>query len=331
MMSRRIFAPFSLFLLLAVGFQTVFAQESSRSTENALDWLKKMAEAPRRHNYSGTFVYYANGHVETSRIVHKTDQAGERERIEVLDGSPRIVFRDNDEMQCYLPESKKIYTEKRWFRKFFPDILPFPLDDVDRNYYVKETGRERISDYECQVLSLMPRDPFRYGYQFWIDAKTGVPVKAAVVNGNQIIEQFAFAQLEIDKEIDPSQLKPNQVLVADDWQTTNLLTSILKEGDLQWQIKNLPAGFRKLVEMKRNLTEKTALVDHIAVSDGLATVSVFIEPISKDAPSPVPGFFTSRGAINIYVRTLDDHKITAVGEVPLETIKLIGDSVVKKN
>lgn len=331
MMSRRIFALFSLFLLAVISFQAVCAQELSRSTESALDWLKKMADAPRRHNYSGTFVYYANGYMETSRIVHKADQAGERERIEILDGSPRIVFRTNDEMQCYLPDSKKIYTEKRWFRKFFPDILPFPLDDVDRNYYVKETGRERVSDYECQVLSLTPRDSFRYGYQFWIDAKTGVPVKAAVVNGDQIIEQFAFAQLEIDREIDPSQLKPDQILVTNDWKTTSLLTSILNEGELQWQIKNLPAGFRKLVEMKRNLTEKTALVDHIAVSDGLATVSVFIEPISKDAPSPVPGFFTSRGAINIYVRMLDDHKITTVGEVPLETIKRIGDSVVKKN
>lgn len=331
MMSRRIFALFSLFLLAAISFQTACAKELSRSTESALDWLKIMADAPRRHNYSGTFVYYADGHVETSRIVHKTDQTGERERIEVLDGSPRIVFRNNDEMQCYLPESKKIFTEKRWFRKFFPDILPFPLDDVDRNYYVKEAGQERVSDYECQVLSLIPRDSFRYGYQFWIDTKTGVPVKAAVVNGSQIIEQFAFAQLEIDREIDSSQLKPGQTLIADDWKTTNLLTSILNEGELQWQIKSLPTGFKKLVEMKRNLVEKTALVDHIAVSDGLATVSVFIEPISKDAPSPVPGFFTSRGAINIYVRTLDDNKITTVGEVPLETIKLIGDSVVKKN
>lgn len=331
MMSHRIFAPFSLFLLALINFQAAYAQELSHSTESALDWLKKMADAPRRHNYSGIFVYYANGHVETSRIVHKTDQTGERERIEVLDGSPRIVFRNNDEMQCYLPESKKIFTEKRWFRKFFPDILPFSLDEVDRNYYVKEIGRERVSSYECQVLSLTPRDPLRYGHQFWIDAKTGLPIKAAVVNGNQIIEQFAFAQLEIDGEIDSDQLKPGQTLIADDWKTMSLLTSILNEGELHWRINSLPSGFRKLVEMKRNLAEKTALVDHIAVSDGLATVSVFIEPVSKDAPSPVSGFFTSRGAINIYVRTLGDNKITTVGEVPLKTIKLIGDSVVRKN
>lgn len=330
-MSRKILAPFSLFLLVVVGFQAAFAQELSRSTESALDSLKKMADAPRRHNYSGIFIYYADDHIETSRIFHKTGPAGEFEKIEVLDGSPRIVFRDNEEIQCYLLESKRIFTEKRWLRKFFPDLLPLPLDNVDENYAIRELGSEKIAGRECQVLALIPKDSLRYGQKFWVDAETGVPVKAAVVNGNQIIEQFAFAQLEIGGEIDPSQLKPDQTLITDGWKTTNLLTSILNEDELHWQINSLPAGFRKLIEMKRNLAEKTGLVDHIALSDGVATISVFIELISKDEPSPIPGFFTGRGAINIYVRALDSHKITTIGEVPLETIKLIGDSVVKKN
>lgn len=328
MISRNIVA---LFFLLAFGFQASFAQELPRSSERALDWLKKMADAPRRHNYSGTFVYYADDHMETSRIVHKTDQAGEHERIEVLDGLPRIVFRNNDEMKCYLPESKRIYTEKRWFRKFFPDVIPQHFDSIDENYYVKETGRERVTGRECQVLSLMPRDSLRYGHQFWIDAETGLLLKVAVVSGDKIIEQFAFAQVEIDSEIHADQLKPDLSMVSDEWKVTNLVTSFLKEGELRWRINNLPSGFKKLVEMKRNLTERTELVNHIALSDGLATISVFIEPIIKGAPAPVPGFFTSRGAINIYVRTLDGNKITTVGEAPVETIKLIGDSVIQQD
>lgn len=328
MISRSIAA---LFFFLALGFQATFAQELPHSSESALGWLKKMADAPRRHNYSGTFVYYADNHMETSRIIHKTDQTGEHEKIEVLDGLSRIVFRNNDEMKCYLPESKRIYTEKRWFRKFFPDVLPQSFDNIDENYYIKETGRERVTGHECQVLSLIPRDSFRYGHQFWIDVETGLLLKVAVVSGDEIIEQFAFAQVEIDGEIHADQLKPDLSMVSDEWKVTNLVTSFLNEGELKWIINNLPSGFKKLVEMKRNLIEKPELVNHIALSDGLATISVFIEPIIKDAPTPVPGFFTSRGAINIYVRTLDGNKITTVGEVPLETIKLIGDSVIKQD
>lgn len=321
----------TLFFLLTFGFQAAFAQELPRSSEGALGWLKKMADAPRQHNYAGTFVYYADGHMETSRIIHKTDQAGEREKIEVLDGIPRIVFRNNDEMKCYLPDSKKIYTEKRWFRKFFPNLLPQSFDGIDDNYYAKEIKRERVTDHECQVILLTPRDSLRYGHQFWIDSETGLLLKVAVVNGSEVVEQFAFVQLEIDGEIHSDLLKPDQLMITEEWKVTDLATSVLKEGELKWQVKNLPIGFKKLVEMKRNLTEKSALVDHIALSDGLATVSIFVEPIIKDAPVPIPGFFTSRGAINIYTRTVGDNKITTVGEVPLETIKLIGDSVVRQD
>jgi sigma-E factor negative regulatory protein RseB len=324
-------AIIALFLLLTFYSQVSFAQILPRSSESALGWLKKMTEAPRQHNYSGIFVYFADGHIETSRIIHKTDHAGERERIEVLDGNPRIVFRNNDEMKCYLPDSKKVFTEKRWFRKFFPNLLPHSFEGIDENYYAQEIKHERITDYESQVLLLTPRDSLRYGYQFWIDKKTGLLLKVAVINGDEIIEQFAFAQLEISGDIPSDLLKPDPFMMTDEWKTTNLVTSILKENELKWRVKNLPSGFKKLIEMKRNLTEKSALVDHITISDGLATISVFIEPIGKDAQTLTPGFFPSRGAINIYVRILDDNKITTVGEVPSETIKLIGNAVFQQN
>lgn len=328
MISRKVFA---LFFLSTLCFQTASAQESSLSTESALTWLTKMANAPRQYNYAGTFVYYADSHMETSYIAHKTDASGERERIEVLDGMTRIVFRNNDEMKCYLPESRKIYTEKRWFRKFFPDFMPQPVENIDDNYLVKEIKRERIANREAQVLMLIPRDSLRYGHQFWIDVDTGLLLKVSVVQGNDVIEQFSFAQLRVDHDIEVGEVTPNQTMDSGEWKTTNLITAILNKNELRWEITHLPVGFKKLVEMKRNLTEKTTLVDHIALSDGLATVSVFIEPIVKDAPAPVPGFFSSRGAINIYVRTLDGNKITTVGEVPVETIKLIGDSVIRQN
>ena len=328
MISRKVFA---LFFLSILCFQTASAQELSRSTEGALAWLTKMANAPRQYNYAGTFVYYADSHMETSYIAHKTDASGERERIEVLDGMPRIVFRNNDEMKCYLPESRKIYTEKRWFRKFFPDFMPQPVENIDDNYLVKEIKRERIADREAQVLMLIPRDSLRYGHQFWIDVDTGLLLKVSVAQGNDVIEQFSFAQLRVDHDIEVGEVTPDQAMVSGEWKTTNLIAAILNKNELRWGITHLPTGFKKLVEMKRNLTEKTTLVDHIALSDGLATVSVFIEPIVKDAPAPIPGFFSSRGAINIYVRTLDGNKITTVGEVPVETIKLIGDSVIRKN
>lgn len=319
---------FYFFCLMAFVFQTASAESEVQSSENAFDWLKKMASAPRQYNYLGTVIYYADDHMETSQIAHSVDEAGEHDKVEVLDGLGRIIYRHNDEMKCYLPDSKKIYTEKRWFRKFFPDLLPQPTEKIKDNYYIKLGKRDRVAGNDCQVLKLIPKDNLRYGYRFCIHVDSGLLLKSVVMDKEKIVEQFAFAQVEIGGEIDTQNLKPDDLISAsENWKTISLSALVLDDGELAWTLGELPAGFTKVNEMKRNLAGKSMLVDHIVLSDELAYVSVFVEPNSKESSSLVPGFYSSRGAINIYVRELEHNKVTAVGEVPLNTIKLIGDAV----
>jgi sigma-E factor negative regulatory protein RseB len=321
-------------LVLSVIFQPAFAQNSSISSHpsisspDALSWLQKIAAAPRHHNYVGTFVYSSDGQIETSRIIHLVNEEGEQEKSEVLDGAPREVIRNNDEMRCYLPANKTVVTEKRWFRKVFPALLPQPLTNLDDSYIVKKGGQERVSDYLCQVIELEPRDDKRYGQKLWVDTNTGLLLKAAVIDkGGRVVEQFVFTDLKIGGEIDKELLKSKYSAKATDWHTTNLVSSTMGSGKLGWQIKNPPPGFKKIVEMKRNLSGKSRPVGHIALSDGLAAVSVFIEPISADAPAPAEGLYHGRGAINIYTRTVGENTVTTVGEVPPATVMQIGNSV----
>jgi sigma-E factor negative regulatory protein RseB len=62
-------------------------------------------------------------------------------------------------------------------------------------------------------------------------------------------------------------------------------------------------------------------------SDGLEAVSVFIEPLGKDRFEP--GHF-SMGAINVYKRVLGDHRLVAMGDVPLIALQRLGDGVERK-
>ena len=314
-------------LLLTFVFQTVNAENKSLPAESAYGWLQKIAAAPRQFNFRGTFVYSADGHMETSHITHRVDQKGEHEKIEVLDGIARIVYRNNDELKCYMPNSKKIYTEKRWFRKFFPDLLSQPSEKIREYYSIEIDKQVRIAGYDTQVLKLLPKDDLRYGYKFWVHIDSGLLLKAAVMDKKNTVEQFAFAQIEIGNEIEKNLLDPELVQASQDWKTINLSTVVLDDGELAWKLGGLPAGFEKIAEMKRNLDGKSMMVDHIVLSDELATVSIFVEPVKENSSSPIPGFYSSRGAINIYVRELKNNKITTVGEVPLNTIKLIGDAV----
>ena len=103
-MTRRVtMAP----LLLLAGFVLPsFAQDQNpppSPSAEAQSWLQRVVAAPRQHNYIGIFVYSSGSYMETSRIVHVVNKEGERERIEVLDGLPREVIRNNDEVKCYFP------------------------------------------------------------------------------------------------------------------------------------------------------------------------------------------------------------------------------------
>ncbi|MEE8327366.1 MAG: MucB/RseB C-terminal domain-containing protein [Nitrosomonadaceae bacterium] len=306
------------------GLQSV--ADASASIE-AQVWLQSIVDAPRKHNYTGIFVYSSGGHMETSRVVHMVNSEGEFERIEVLDGSPREVIRNNDEVRCYFPDRKTVVTGKRGLQKFFPALLPEPLSNLNNNYIVKKGGKERISDYECQVIVLKSKDNMRYSQKLWVEVATGLLLKAAVMDQDQVVEQFVFTQLEIDGEIDEEFLKPRYVTEITEIHVTNPVSSGMVEGKLGWQVENLPPGFSKINEVKRNFSGKSTPVGHITLSDGLAAVSVFIKPVTKNEPLDARESYPRQGAINIYTRTVGDNVVTTIGEVPPATVMQIGNSV----
>lgn len=265
--------------------------------------------------------------METSRVVHMVNSEGEFERIEVLDGSPREVIRNNDEVRCYFPDRKTVVTGKRGLQKFFPALLPEPLSNLNNNYIVRKGGKERISDYECQVIVLKSKDNMRYSQKLWVEVATGLLLKAAVMDQDQVVEQFVFTQLEIDGEIDKELLKPRYVTEITEIHVTNPVSSGMVEGELGWQVENLPPGFSKINEVKRSFSGKSTPVGHITLSDGLAAVSVFIKPVTKNDPLDARESYPRQGAINIYTRTVGDNVVTTIGEVPPATVMQIGNSV----
>ena len=58
-------------------------------------------------------------------------------------------------------------------------------------------------------------------------------------------------------------------------------------------------------------------------TDGLASLSVFIEKQSGETQSGE----SSMGAVNAYMRILNDHSVTAIGEVPAATVREVAESV----
>ena len=307
-------------LLLALSAQM------ARADGDALSWLARIHVATQKLSYTGTFVYRSGEQSETSRIVHAVGRGGTRERLETLDGHRREIVRRGDEVTCYLPESMTIKVDTQTDHKVFPSFMPESLQDIGEHYEVRAGAVERVAGYDCQTIVLLPKDKLRYGRKLWADAKTGMLLKSQILNErNEPIEQFTFTQISIGGKIDHNQLKSRLLAKSRDWhveQSGAVSASLAASG---WTIDPELPGFRKVTEMKRTQGGSNE-VGHVVYSDGLAAVSVFIEPIAGKTSLP-PAGLSRQGAINIYSRQVAGNLVTVVGEAPADSVRKLAESV----
>lgn len=303
-----------------------FAAPVLSAEQEGVAWLTKMANASRRLNYSGTFVYQHADRIETSRIVHFVNPAGgEFEKLETLDGPAREVIRTNDQVTCYLPNAKTVIVEKRSARRF-PALFPEQLSGVSDNYVVVVGGTDRVAGLECQVVVLEPKDRLRYGHQFCAETASGLPLRARTLSEkNQPLESFAFTEVRLGVRFSREQVRSRYAAKSRDWKIDHsaLVLSDMP-ADTGWALTRQPAGFKKLTEMKRSIAGRAGMVSHIVYSDGLAAISVFIEPLPKTRPAKS---LSHQGAVNIYVLPMADHMVTVLGETPAATVMQVANSL----
>lgn len=291
--------------------------------QDELGWLKVMAFAAHRTDYVGTFIYQSGNHIETSRITHVLDADGEHERIEGLDGEPREIIRNNDQVWCALGQGKVLLKKREGGWKF-PTLLPEQLSALNENYLIRHGDDDRVAGFHAHTLIFQPRDNLRYARKMWAHSDSGLLLKAVVLDElGQVIEQYAFTQLAIGGTIDrqwinvEQTLKPKQIVVSPD-----VAATAVQSG---WQVGLLPPGFRKVQELSRILREGNAPVIHMVFSDGLAGISVFVESLSN-RPRMRPGLY-SQGSMQVYSKIIDGNLLTVVGEVPPATVLQVAESV----
>jgi sigma-E factor negative regulatory protein RseB len=324
---------------LAVLFMTVVAtagapashaQDRARPdvatpVRTPLQWVQAMQQAAVRVNYSGTVVYQAGGDMRSSRITHVYDGKRSQERVQTLDGKPREYLRtrtdSNDEVHCLMPESRRIVIEHRAIEDPFPGLIGAPAADVLKLYQVEAGGIERVAGIECQVLTFVPRDALRYGYRLCVESASGLLLKSQMVNDqSDVLEQVAFTDVRIGERIDRARLKPA-------WSTEGWAVerSDYRRVDLAkagWVVP-APNGFRRTKEIIRRMGTRDAM--QVVFSDGLATVSVFIEP-GADL-KPLTEGVQMMGPTAAYSRRVGDALVTVVGEVPPAAVRGVAGSV----
>ncbi|MGH8704695.1 MAG: MucB/RseB C-terminal domain-containing protein [Burkholderiales bacterium] len=295
----------------------------AQNTPDAMALLRKIYQATEKLSYSGTFVYQQGDRTETSRITRAAGPAGDVERLEVLDGVPREIVRTRDTVKCYLPDSQTVKISRRGDQRAFPAMLPEQITDLARHYTITRGETVRIAGYDCDSVVLTPRDELRYGYKLCADAGSGMLLKARTFNENgETVEQFTFTQLAIGNV---SRAKVKAKHAARSWRVEDASVTPARLADSGWTLSAELPGFRKVIEVMRKLGESRP-VAQMVYSDGLAAVSVFIEPLAGRAETVRPGL-SSVGAIHIYTREVASHIITVVGEAPATSVQRIANNV----
>jgi sigma-E factor negative regulatory protein RseB len=299
----------------------------------AQSWLKRIQSSAQRLNYSGTFVYQQGNQMRTSRITHVVSGKNEVEKLEILDGKPREYIRNNEEIVCYVPETKTLLVEKRVTHDIFPAILAANPADLAQFYDVRKAEAGRVAGHDCQSIVLEPKDNLRYGYKLWAEKSSGLLLRAQTLNEKrEAVEQISFTQISIGN-IDRAQVKPS-ISNTSGWHVENAEMSQVNLSG--WTVKFLPPGFKKVREVKRMVSDRPASasasasavsnqreVSQMVFSDGLAAISVFIEPGSQ---SRTEGSI-QQGAMNIVGKRQGDFWLTIVGEVPSAAIKQVANSI----
>lgn len=308
---------------LTIAAVAVLPASTFAAPDEGLTLLRKAISDSPRLSYSGVFTYRSGTREETSRVAYSAEGGRVRERIEVLEGSPREVVREGEQVSCFLPDENLLVIETRSRRRSFPGVLPSGGADIVEHYAVRRGGDSRIAGVEARAVVLEPRDAFRYGHEFWIDPASGMLLKSALrTTTGEPLESFTFTQISLRQppsaadlapRFDDKQLRVRKVEVVD-----------VRAEDAGWLFRNLPSGFRKQHVMRRPGPGGDGL--HVVFSDGLATFSAFIEPAGEKFSDGA----TAVGSVQVFRRRIDGHQAVVMGEVPAATVRRVAEGIERR-
>lgn len=307
---------------LAVPAHAQTSTPAQTATRSVNEWLSRMHEGSRQRAYIGTLVVSAGSSMSASKIWHVCDGNQQMERIDTLTGTPRTTIRRNNDVITFVPEAKTALVEKRDSLGMFPELLRTPSNLIPQFYQAREVGVQRVAGHLADMVEILPRDELRFGYRIWSEQQSGLVVKLQTL-GQQggVLEQMAFSELQLDAPVSMDKLKK----LMKDTRGYEVHKPALKKTTAEaegWRLKEPVPGFSAMSCHTRDAGTQQApgaAPMQWVFSDGLASVSLFVEPF--DPQRHVQESSAVVGATHSVSRRVGDHWLTVLGEVPDQTLR----------
>lgn len=295
--------------------------------EQAREWLERMAVAMRDMSYQGTFVYVRGDDIETMRITHVNEDGVVRERLYAVSGPHREVVRDSSGVRCLLGDEEPAIKNAMATGSMFPEFAVEAFAQARTLYRFEMGDSARVAGRPGQQVRIVPRDKYRYGYDLWMEKETGLLLRWVLFDAEEkMLAKLVFTELQTGDQVDMTELEPDaargefinlgQAAEATPGESHSLLDP---------SPSGLPPGFR-LAAHAVEPGEAGNNLEHWLYSDGLATVSVYIEAWDPDNGSSEG---TSRmGTTHAWSKRAGPQLVTAIGEVPPVTVRRVGTAFV---
>jgi sigma-E factor negative regulatory protein RseB len=291
--------------------------------QDAPAWLTRMGQALNGLDYHGDLVYLHGGQLESLRIFHAADPAGARERLVALSGAPREVVRAGGQVTLIGSGPRAaVYGEPGTLPPQFLAVLGQDPQRLLEHYTLALGGTDRVASLPSQVLEVRPRDVYRYGYRLWLENDTGMLLKSVRFGADgRPVEQLMFTRIVLRERPSDADLAGTPAAGA----AVNALTLPAPGAGRAsaWAVADAPAGFALTLQQPQSGLDS----EHLIYSDGIASVSVYVEPLTRAAPAFTG--LSNRGSVNLFGRVLDGHQITVLGDVPAATVERFAQGVVR--
>lgn len=306
-------------VLLSAGLHSVAEAVSA----DAWQVLERSAHAARELNYEGQFRYINGKHARTVDTTHMNYGGNEVARNIVLDKSHREVYSQGADIVIIQPTDKNVVIKRRRGQNLFPAMLPTDLSGIKQQYKAVLAGTEFVAGREAHIVELLPSDAYRYRYKIWTDTKFGLILRMTVLNDeNKTLEQVYFNKLSMLNSQNLDWFQP-KIEMGKNYVTEQNKPIKRVANDLM--ITQLPAGYREVDHIQRVVDRDNTVVDQFIFSDGIGSVSVFIEPFTKG--KRLKKGYMLVGSTNICAEVIKGRQVIVVGEVPAVTVKSIAKAV----
>jgi len=301
----------------------------AHADDDAITLLKRMDVAAKQLNYEGVFSYQAGRQMQSIRIIHRANQQGEIERLVSLNGVAREVIRNNEMMTCIYPEGKSVQPNHRPLGGGFPSDFLNRLSLASPYYRLSLGQEERIAGHHTQELKVIPVDNDRYGYLLWVDKDSDLLLQSDLVDEQgKVLETFAFSSVEMGHDIPDQSLQAQMQGNEMTWNRSEHIMNTevsANKAKSSWQMMWIPDGFILMAQQNRLKAKNGTSIEQHVYSDGLNSISIFIEKIRAQHRHLRGG--STMGATNAYGTIINSHFVTIVGEVPAHTVEKVGNSI----